>query len=217
MQWIGQWSGWILTTAALVGAVPAQAASLDSAILDIFFDVEAPRIYTELLPPGTSEFAEQSYDLLCFEEECDGLPVGGALADSRWRTTLGEGGGAFLFESLMASDIGSAAQEHYFEAIWSDTRELRLYQRHDAFATTAGCGDCTRSFSWGGGTWQDGDRWYASVWALSSSAVRVGRQELEQAMVFRVTAVPEPASWAAMIAGFGAVGGALRRTSLAVA
>jgi hypothetical protein len=64
-----------------------------------------------------------------------------------------------------------------------------------------------------------GDAWYPQIWtrALFESSVAFSIDDLRLGLVDVPAGVPEPASWAMLIGGFGLAGANLRRRGRAIA
>lgn len=116
----------------------------------------------------------------------DGLKntAGTAITSANWNSTINLASGTVAFSPTLAG--------------WSST------------ATTpdnaTGAGSGTRTSTAGG---------FSQVWLVSASVIATDRDDGFKLALLKVTPqtppIPEPATWAMMIAGFGAIGATLRR------
>jgi len=198
----------LATALAMLGAIWSTNASaaiqLDSGVLQTSKGEISP------LSLGLNRLDTQGYDILCHAEFCDGLRFGGATYDYSWRFTVTPETTLFLFRGFQGSDLGYVADDYYFEAIFSAPREIIARSNHVVTASTENCGNCTRSFNAHVSTWEDAGRWYAGMSGYGQGAVSVGEQSLVQFFSVKLVEVPEPGTWAMMIFGFAAIGGAMR-------
>jgi hypothetical protein len=82
----------------------------------------------------------------------------------------------------------------------------------DGVTTEQPCDACGHIFNVSSSAFpRDDGRWDVNFSAFMQGTVPVGGQRLFQESQLRITEVPEPASWALLIAGYGLVGAATRR------
>ena len=119
------------------------------------------------------------------------------------------------FQLFHGTDIGGPLENEFFlEALFISDRPVRISTRGASGYTDLGClVGCNRysDFGGGGSVQLDDGRWETSFYALMGAAVLVGGHEMFQVGRVQLTEVPEPASWAMLIAGFGLIGAVSRR------
>lgn len=199
----------LAATTALLGLAwstnTSAAIQLDSGLLQTSKGEISP------ISLGLNTLNAQGYDILCHAQFCDGLRFGGATYDYKWSANVTPAMTVFLFSGFQGSDLGYVADDYYFEAIFSAPREIIARPNHVVTASTENCGNCTRYFDAVVSTWEDSGRWYAGMSVYGQGTVSIGEQSLEQLFSVKLAEVPEPGTWAMMILGFAAIGGAMRR------
>ena len=218
------------TTASALAALCAVALAPASAFAAATF--VGPSAYSGA---SDSPFAGGSFDYFHLEDFQDGLldtpglvaargavfnGAQGSLADSVEFTPLGGsfffGSGATGLDFTFDTTILGALPTHA-GLVWTDGRGLITFEAFDQGGVSLGI--VTGNHADAGQTGETAeDRFYGVVNASGISRIRItnesGGIEVDHVQYGRQTvqaAVPEPATWAMMIMGFGAAGTILRR------
>jgi hypothetical protein len=210
---------WMLMAGMAAAAVaqPATAAvQLVRANMQ-FYDIIAGPAFPSPLGLGVSSDSFGYYDYSACdgdESRCEGLPYGGRRASGSWTVDLADNGFDHRFQLFHGTDIGGPLQNEFFlEAFFISDRPVRISITGASGFTDFGCFvGCSRYSDFGGGSLQlDDGRWETTISALMGAAVLVGGYEMFQEGRVQLTEVPEPESWAMLIAGFGLIGAVSRR------
>jgi hypothetical protein len=147
------------------------------------------------------------------EEECMGLPYAGRRANGSWGVTLADNGISHRFDLFQGSDIGGPlGHEFFLEARFIADRAVRLRQRTGSGYSDFGCQGCYHYKDAAAFASQLPDgRWEIGFSAIMGAGLAAGGQSLWLDYALQISEVPETASWALLIAGFGLVGAAQRR------
>ncbi|MBO9499932.1 MAG: PEPxxWA-CTERM sorting domain-containing protein [Novosphingobium sp.] len=187
--------------ATLIGTAPAAATTV------ITFDSQATTGFVNQYGPtyqeGDLTFATlggSSFGLLSFGPSFSADPAGATIAlnaANDWLVITRTGGGAFDLASLALADgfnSGTAGNIAYTLVTGSGTT-------NGVFALDAAKGLQTYNLNWG------------DVLSLSikSNSPMFQLDDVTYSPSVASPSVPEPATWAMLLAGFGLVGGALRR------
>lgn len=168
-----------------------------------------------------------SYDIRFFEREdhcCEGIDDCGdddcgfltdaALSDITLTFDLSDDGVAWDLSIFQGAEgWGPPTAEWELFVSYSSPDPFRFITRDAQSLSTIGCGNCERYIESEVFTYFDsaGSVWRGDVWLYGGASVGFGMQTLSQVYSARVAAVPEPATWAMMLLGVGAVGVPLRR------
>lgn len=202
----------------LAASAAHAAVTFDSATFDWTFRL-APAGTTgsdETLALGPNRISISQYNLTCFEEGCDGLRFGGSTGTSVWDMSLLENSLSYVHTAFQGSDDGASAREGYvLEAVFRSLRPLKIASHETRAITSVICGDCVSHITASTSLWTDAGMYFASVLIVGDAFVANGDQRIDHRFTARVAEVPEPSTWALLIAGFGIVGAALRATRAA--
>jgi hypothetical protein len=206
----------IIWATALLLAAPSEAAviSFDRGSVDILGDGGTGTFLNMGTQSGRFSFNDYS---ACDgqEEDCLSLPYGGRYANGGYAISITSNSLSFQFDLWQGTDIGGPlGHDILLEAFFISDVPVRLYSAgRGQFRLENGCTACTRSIGLGEAAAElrpDG-RWGINFFLFSQANASNGGQRLVQEGRLKITEVPEPASWAMLIAGFGLVGAALRR------
>lgn len=200
----------IAATLLGLAAMPAQAAvTLDTSWLylqtrDDYLDVE-PGIGTL-----THDFSTNDYGGCEFEEgEC------GAYETGRLVLQLTNTGFDYSASTRQNHALFPEPPNTFIDFFGSYRagREMRFQIVETRSAVVTRCDvSCLSSFGFTVSQVQLGaDSWQLDVSAGTAASVREAAQRIDHMIRFQVSEVPEPASWAMLIAGFGMVGAMARR------
>jgi hypothetical protein len=204
-----------LAAVSLLAAVPASAQiSFDRGSIDI----QGTGGTSATLGPGgqSAGFNFSDYSACDGQEEfCLTLPYGGRYANGGYSISITGNSLSYRFDLWQGSDIGGPlANDYLLEAFFISDTPVRLRSAGRAsFSLANGCGGCGHVFDIGGASADlrpDG-RWDIGFTAFLQGNSNNGGQRLVQEGRLKIAAVPEPASWALLIVGFGLVGAAARR------
>ena len=208
----------ILSLAAVAGLLASTTAPaaihFDRGMLQLSGDGLSE---TLLLSPGLTASGFSFYDYSACdgnEEGCIGLPYAGRRADGSWSISITDNSAVHRFDLSQGSDIGGPLEHEYFlELFFVADRPLKAQFSGDSDFAELDCSGCIRVNSQGvGGMMQRPDGlWEVNITALVQGRLAQGGQSLFQAGAFNLAEVPEPTSWAMLVAGFGLMCAAMRR------
>ena len=201
--------------ALLLAAMPAAAQiSFSNGVMDILGDGGTGGVLGPGAQGNSFNFADFS---ACDQNEafCQTQPYGGRYANGGYSISITNSTLSYRFDLWQGTDVGGPL-ENQFEllAFFISDRPVRTTVTGSSSVTLEnGCTSCTRSFGLGQASTErrpDG-RWDVVFLASMFAGASNGGQRLQQQGSLSISAVPEPASWAMLIAGFGLVGAAQRR------
>ena len=203
-------------TAALVAmgtvivAAPARAAVQ---LFDSRLSYQSVGASDEFAPGvGTVNRAFGFSDIGGCEDEGEG-PCGG-YEIGRTRVTLT--GGSFDYRTtIQQSHVETFIYPDTFVEVYGEfraARQMRVSIRELRDSMVFRCaGSCPRIMASGFDQYQLGNgTWGFTFWVSTSATVREASHLVDHRFVLKVAEIPEPASWAMLIAGFGLVGAAAR-------
>ncbi|OSZ67068.1 hypothetical protein CAP39_11505 [Sphingomonas sp. IBVSS1] len=199
----------------LLAAAPASAQiSFDRGSIDIQGTGSTSAALGSGLQTGSIGFSDYS---ACDgqEEYCLTLPYGGRYANGGFAISITGNSLSYRFDLWQGSDIGGPlANDYLLEAFFISDTPVRLRSAgRTSISLANGCGGCSHVFDIGSASANlrpDG-RWDIGFTAFMQGNANAGGQRLVQEGRLKIAAVPEPASWALLIAGFGLVGTVQRR------
>lgn len=149
------------------------------------------------------------------EDDCLPLPFGGRYANGSYGISLAGNSLRYRFDLWHGTDIGGPlGNDVMLEAWFISDAPVRLYTAgRSGVSLQPGCSGCTQLFDIGNASASqrpDG-RWEILFSAFMQANTNVGSQRLFQEGTLKIAAVPEPASWALLFAGFVLTGARLRR------
>lgn len=177
----------LLTTTALFVAAPASAATF---IVDAFDNSASGGV-------GVSTFAVSAGDVITISSSSDDLWSAGALP------RFSDAGGLVADRFATATDDSGQAVGTLIGADFGNLNQLGLSTAFGSLVGRINGEYQLLGANFSGAAWQDGT--LELFYWDSNQGDNFGD------ISFEITAVPEPATWAFMILGFGAVGGAMRR------
>lgn len=149
------------------------------------------------------------------EEFCLTQPYGGRYANGSYAISITGNSLNYRFDLWQGTDIGGPlGNDFLLEAFFISDTPVRLFTAgRSGFRLENGCGGCGRVFDIASASSDlrpDG-RWDVGFFAFMQGNANNGGQRLVQEGRLKIAAVPEPSSWAMLIAGFGLIGGMQRR------
>lgn len=149
------------------------------------------------------------------EEFCLSQPYGGRYANGGYVIAITGNSLSFRLDLWQGTDIGGPlGHDVLLEASFISDGPVRLFTSNRSGVTLEnGCGGCSRSLGLGEANAElrpDG-RYDITYFLFSQASASNGGQRLVQEGRLKIAAVPEPASWAMLIAGLGLIGAVQRR------
>ena len=149
------------------------------------------------------------------EEFCLTQPYGGRYANGGYSISITGNSLNYRFDLWQGTDIGGPlANDFLLEAFFISDTPVRLRTAgSSSFSLENGCGDCSRVFDVASAysDLRPDGRWDIGFSAFMQGNASNGGQRLVQEGRLKIAAVPESASWAMLITGFGMIGAVARR------